>query len=293
MPDQLVELNSRLAGKIPDIATGTTSIVIHALSSPTARIRNIPVQAANTALQAVIITVATSYCGADPERTPGDVWGEAAAFIIRFYPEIMVEEVLEAFRLASSGKWHEVDIAAYRGQFTIKMVGDVMKAYIQDRNQVRSAIDRALGEMTEAHLQKQQEEKTRVAREEFWSQFCAFKTLGFVPELEDIKFFWFESIRDHGGFDDFDEEQKKELWRDSFTLLKVEMRTRSNDPGPRTTTLRRLLDQMESTGLTPEDWKGARETLYKRLLIRQALINSAMDQIEEPKEQNRNPELPF
>lgn len=276
----------------------TADIVIRALGSITSRVRNLAPKHAEDQINAAVIVAATSYCGAHPDHTSTTVWKECVGHVIRFYPDIMVEEIMEAFRLASTGKWSDLDLNAYRGQFTVNLFASVMKEYAQDRASIRIAVDGALAEMTEEHLKEVEAEKNRAAADGFFAEFQDLKARGIVPELAWIRFFWFNALRDRGALDSVDRSQKEQLWKESFSILMQEKQDFSGSNRIQTMSTVNLLTKMYQNGTTPEEWKGLRETIYKKLIIRQALMNAAMDTLPWKKLSQSVPEektedLPF
>jgi hypothetical protein len=248
-------------------------------------------------LKMAIITVATSYCSASPEHTNSIVWSESAAFLVRFYPGIIIDEVLEAFRLAVSGRWPSVDLAAYRGQFSVKILGDVMKAYVDDRNRIRMTADRVLLEMEAESLRGEEAEKSRKAREVFVREFRAMKAAGHVPPLDKILFFWFDALSAAGELSEITDEEKRELWAQAADILKAERAEEALDERMRTIGIRRLLGQWNESGVLPDEWRFRRETIYKKLLMWQVLSNAAMEQVSniitKPSRMNGDEDIPF
>lgn len=90
---------------------------------------------------AIIVTqaVARAYCGANVEQTTPSLWSECARFLAREFPGIGIEEVRNAFSLSAAGKTGE-NIIAYKGVFTLEILGRVMSAYMEYRQKITAAI---------------------------------------------------------------------------------------------------------------------------------------------------------
>lgn len=219
-------------------------------------------------------TAAFSYCGADPDRTSEVVWSECLEQAKTFYADITVDEVLEAFRLAGSGQWKDrgLKIAAYSGQFTVTIFCDIMNEYTQDRNKVKAAVDKVLGQWTEDHLEEANRRKNEKAKEQVRAEFLALKAGVLdgsrnVPDLEDVRLFWFDMLKDSGLLD-LPKDLKVELWRKSEELTRREL----SQPRDRyeANAFRAIFKALEA-GSIPSDFQSKREAIYKRLIIQASL----------------------
>lgn len=102
---------------------------------------------AGTALFLEVKYCAMTYC-ASPNTEPETI-KEATRFVISQYSTLAFHEIREAFRLAAAGKI-EASLAAYHGQFAVRILGEVLSAYDDYRTQV--------GRELRARLREQEDE---------------------------------------------------------------------------------------------------------------------------------------
>lgn len=80
---------------------------------------------------ATIGDIAVAYCGADIDLSIGAI-KESAKLLQDNFAGVGIDEIREAFKLAASKKI-DANLAAYSGQFTVRLFGDVMASYIEYR----------------------------------------------------------------------------------------------------------------------------------------------------------------
>jgi len=120
---------------------------------------------APTALLAEIKYCAITYC-ASPNTEP-ETLKESVRFVLSQYGHLNVAEIREAFRLTAAGKI-EANLNAYHGQFTIRILGDVLSGYNDMRTQVAREV--------RARLRAEQDAEQNKIFAQFLSQ--KFGTLG-------------------------------------------------------------------------------------------------------------------
>lgn len=242
------------------------------MASPSRKIRNITAPMVKVFVGS-IQTAAFSYSGAHPDKTSEVVWAECLEQAKRFYSDITVDEIIEAFRLAGSGQWkdRELDLAAYSGQFTVTTFCNVMNEYTRDRNKVKAAVDKVLGQWTEGHLEEVTRKKNEKARGQVLEAFHKLKddisNGGRVPELDEIRLFWFDLLKDTGVLD-LPRETKVFLWDKSAELVKTDL-SRPRDRYE-ANTFKAIFKALEE-GSVPDDYQSKRKAKYKRLIIQAAL----------------------
>ncbi len=292
LPAQMANLSDRVLSLQPGSSRDNVALVFRALSAPSEQIRNLQ---GNHLLKPAIMAMAASYCGASGDDTLSLVWGECADWLRKHYPSLIPDELLEAFRFASSPQCaHPVKFAAYSGRFTVEILKQVMAAYMAERNAIHQAIERGLAQMTAEQMERLEEEKNRAAKAQFLADFLRMKAEGVVPEFDEIRFWWFDSLMEAGEIS-FPESEKRELWTQAAQILRWE-RTEELGGNPfRNAKIQNLIQQWDETESVPDEWKGKRELIYKRLLIRQALINAAMDSVdvEAPTRLDGSEDIPF
>lgn len=115
---------------------------------------------------------ATTFCAAP--NTESATIDECAATILAHYSHFNVAEIREAFRMASVGEI-EVNMNAYYGLFSVRVIGEIMSAYNDYRTQAARQV--------RARMQAQQdaienERRAEILREKFGTleeQFQALK----------------------------------------------------------------------------------------------------------------------
>lgn len=226
-------------------------------------------------LSGTLFVCAVTHCGADPTKTSELVWPEVFEQAQRFFGDLTPDEFLEAFRQASAGRWKDkgLNFNAYRGQFTVKILCDVMNYYNDERKLVRADVESLLGEMTKSHLQRA-EEKNRLAREKVVKDFLELRTAiqqgkAFAPDYDKTKAYWADTLADAGIFEEIDIDEKRELWKRAGELAQSSFAV----PGKnqyQTNHLRGLLQKIKE-GAEPKEYRDRRKTAYSKLLIIHAL----------------------
>lgn len=281
-PEQLIALTERTA-KLPIVAglsKETVRLCVNSFASPSGKIKALlEVGTGKEHITAAVLTAAVSYCGANPNRTSDLVWTECVNQLARFFGDLCVNEILEAFRLAADQRWDSVNLTAYNGQFSVKVLSDVLKAYVQDRNRVKVGVDKALAQWTEEHLQQVHLQKEAAAREQFFQDFQALKArwkepfTGVESTKSEIHGYWFNALKERGVFDFIPKARREALWTESWDLLRDQTAVEAaQEKTLKVVTLNRVLQSLEG-GARPEDQKGRATAIYQRLLILEALDN--------------------
>lgn len=87
----------------------------------------------SAAVQLEIEDCATAYCAAP--NTESETITESVRFILTQFGHLNISEIRESFRLAAAGKI-EVNLNAYHGLFSVRILGDVLNAYADYRTQM-------------------------------------------------------------------------------------------------------------------------------------------------------------
>ncbi len=101
--------------------------------------------------------VSLAYCGAAIVTVPPIVWSECISLLQNQFPNIGIYEIRQAFELAAASKL-DVNIVAYRGQFTVDILGKVLSAYSEYRKAIHAAL---VNEQRKDFEQDLQEERVR------------------------------------------------------------------------------------------------------------------------------------
>lgn len=291
-PDQTANLTNRVMRIQPGSSRDNIALVLRALSSPSEQLRS---QRNDGLLKPAIMAMAASYCGASGEDTLPMVWTECADWLRKHYPALIPDELLEAFRFASSPRCPQpVNFAAYSGRFTVEILKQVMAAYMAERNAIHQAIERGLAQMTAERMKEMEVEKNRAAKAQFLAEFRQMKSDAHVPDFDKIYFWWFEALAEAGEVQ-FPADEKRELWTQAAQILRTERLEDAHSDRFHTIGIRKILSEWTEIEAVPAEWKPRREMIYKKLLIRQALINAAMDREEvvRPERLDGADEIPF
>ena len=225
---------------------------------------------------------ASLYMGAKPPESKDDeekimLYQKAAQFIIENFSWISINEIDEAFALASSGKI-KANLKAYYGTFSIEAIGELLQAYKAYRNRVLAAVEEEI-------KKKKREEEEKINKEmlndEARAAFCA-EVLKWVamanedcPPFED----WREipSIKAEAAFKSgaiiFEGEESKikaEIWRKAgkITLDEMQRETRQEiDEGRKGASSIKALLKTIKEGQKPKGYEGKRQKIYSQLLL--------------------------
>lgn len=152
---------------------------------------------------------ATAFCAAP--NTESTTIDECAATILSHYPHLNISEIREAFRMASVGET-EVNLNAYYGLFSVRIVGDILAAYSDVRTQaVRQMRARLQAEQDAA----ENEQRAEILKGKFGTlseQFADLKTKNDkYPRWQDLPA-WFceKAIREN--IVEFSHDEKGKTW---------------------------------------------------------------------------------
>lgn len=108
--------------------------------------------------------VARVYCGINLEDDD-DFVETCVTFVLKNFAHLGVDELKESFSLAAAGKLGEIDLSAYYGKFTVKILGEVLRKYQSFRNRVVQELRKVQEKIAEA----EQTARQRVNQEK-WRQ---------------------------------------------------------------------------------------------------------------------------
>lgn len=157
--------------------------------------------------------IATDYTGADPEQCTG-AFKECAKLLIEKFGGLGMDEVKEAFAMASVGILGDVNLVSYRGVFTVAMFGAILQAYTVYRNRILWQISESekMEEMQrrELEMEKKNEVVRRVVIERF-NLFCQVNDQ--IENIDQIPSHWARILRDAGLI-----ESDKSAWVEAKNL---------------------------------------------------------------------------
>lgn len=114
---------------------------------------------------------ATTFCAAP--NTESVTIDECAATVLSHYSHFNVSEIREAFRMASVGEI-EVNMNAYYGLFSVRVIGEIMSAYNEHRTQAARQV-RARMQAEQDAIENQQ--RAEILRERFGTLEGQFQAL--------------------------------------------------------------------------------------------------------------------
>lgn len=112
-------------------------------------------------LKEVISTIWEHYCGANPELLTVEFETEVIDLITNKFGSLGINEIKEAFRLASINIIHS-DLRSFNGRISTQTIGNTLQAYSEYRKPVvaelkRIALEKERLEMNEADKKKKEE----------------------------------------------------------------------------------------------------------------------------------------
>jgi hypothetical protein len=141
-----------------------------------------------------IRTIWTHYCGANPEYLTPEFEKEAIELIKKKFAMLGVNEIKEAFRLASTNVIN-ADMRAFSGRINIQVIGNVLSSYVNYRNPILSQILKEREtEQTNNQIQEQQEKRAKYKKEVIdW-----FNSKPSVKSWNDVRFYQFDVLEQEG-----------------------------------------------------------------------------------------------
>lgn len=159
-PDERLQKKLQPASKFEEskvsalVKAASNGITINSL-------RNADALRCSAVLQLEIEDCAAAYCAAP--NTEGETIVEAVRFALSQFGHLNIGEVREAFRLAAAGKI-EVDLNAYHGLFSVRILGSVLSAYADYRTQIAREIR---SRENAAHLDTENAQRADAMKEHF------------------------------------------------------------------------------------------------------------------------------
>ena len=182
------------------------------------------------AIGAALSLCAEIYCGIKENTMNENVLVECSKFVYKYYKDLGILELKEAFEMAANNKFERINMKAFYGQFNVSMLGDILSAYKSERNKVLNKImyehERAVSGESFMDII---EHKNYVARQEVIAEFKAemekrkngqelkYKT------IDDIRIHWPRILIDHGIIE-LPIERKREIWNEAKELVMKKLR---------------------------------------------------------------------
>lgn len=154
-------------------------------------------------LDEVIADIWEHYCGAHIDNLNEAFKKEARQLIIEKFGNLGVNEIREAFRLASVNVLN-VNLTSYGGKVGLQVIGDCLSKYVEHRRPIAAEIRKAQQQQQqlaqqEADFKKKQEFEAYVLE---W-----FETMKGKVALADCKFYFYDTLEAHGKVSTTPEQQ--------------------------------------------------------------------------------------
>ncbi len=184
-----------------------------------------------TGLSIAIPLCAELYCGIRKSEFNENVLVECVKFVVKHYADLGVIEIKEAFEMASTNKFQNVNMKAYYGQFNISMLGDILTAYKIERNKV-------LNKILDQHQKSQnnQIDESEVRRRNLMARQQVIKEFQIEQSSKSKKFTHFSDIPNHWskilieeGIISLNDNRKREIWSEAQESVKNNLRHTAND----------------------------------------------------------------
>lgn len=211
--------------------------------------------------------IATDYTGADPEQCKG-AFKECAKLLLEKFGGLGMDEVKEAFAMASAGILGDVNLVSYRGVFTVAMFGAVLQAYTVYRNKILWQISESEKMEEIMRRELEMEKKNEVVRAVVIERFHLFCQVNDkIENIDQIPAHWARILRDADLI-----ESSKSAWVEAKNLACKEFLQAFSDRQP----FLAIPDNQRATvaaqiGLDanyfPEELRPRAEVLYGKLLI--------------------------
>lgn len=231
-------------------------IVRSALGENIAAARKVNFKQLVAAIGVELEFAAKAYTGCT--EVNGDVFQEMTEFVFLKFSHLGVMEIREAFRLAAA-KEIAADLSAYYGFFTIKALGDVLRAYNLYRNKVVAEMQQIESAAVEQHV-LQLNKKVWNSEEWAWCRASFFGSRE-VIEVDHV------SVADYNYFVEpvvkqIPEDERREDWQKAWDLSIADVQA---GIGRGEVGMSELLRKVQAGGFD-EGFRDKRLNYYKRLL---------------------------
>lgn len=230
-------------------------------------------------VQQMIYSVAILYTSANfdkqPKRDVDILINESANFVIKNFPMLSVGEIKTAFEFAAC---HKIDanLSAWNGKLTIQMLGDVLSAYYQFRQNAIARFDNKVELILLRQKSQDCDKRNEQAKQAVIDLFNELKqTYQQTGEIEQGKIKPYQGkILVDSGLITFTTGEKiaihKEAKKQAIRELKNDIQDVNQKPANRRT-LKSMLSEIES-GAEQEGFKSRVNSLYSILLIKKAIL---------------------
>ena len=273
MLSQESKLNIQQAAKIQaiDISEKQIEIVLSGMRLP---IRQMDEKKQTELLVQSLYYVASAYCGVNWDNTNGMILNACAEEITRNFGMLGIDEIREAFSLASLGTF-EAEMTAWRGVFTVSIVLRVLSGYKAYRNKIQKAILAELEKENELERIEIEKQKAENVKKEIENEFLNAKEQStslkpIYTNWKAIPHYWAKSLVE-SGLIIISPERKKEIFEQAKTeatkeLIELSQQAPSEWKRGEAKKIVQAISSMKAEN-TPEDFIFRSNNNYSRLLV--------------------------
>jgi len=267
------KLNIQQAAKVQaiNISEKQIEIVLSGMSLP---IRQMDEKKQTELLVQALYYVASVYCGVNWDNTNEIILTACAEEVTRNFGMLGIDEIREAFSLASMGTF-EAEMTAWRGVFTVSIVLRVLNGYKAYRNKIQKAILVELEKENELERIEIDKQKAERVKKEIEQEFLNAKEQagGLKPiytNWKAIPHYWAKSLIEDGIID-ISPERKKEIFKEAqkeskIELIELSQQAPSEWKRGEAKAIVKAIDSMKAEN-TPDEFIFRCNNNYSRLLI--------------------------
>lgn len=197
-------------------------------------------------------------------------------FIIENFQMLNVNEILDAFKLASLGKT-DASLQTYHGKFTIDLLSDVLKKYLAYRNRIICEFNDRKKRLSKQQQQEHIEQKNHEARKKIIEQFKTLKKqFHDSGEFDENKIKSYQAkILIDAGLIDIPEDEKRQIFKQAKINVKKRLKSDISNPRTKSTEIRSFRNMLKSieAGQENSSLKSQIISEYSILLIKKSIIS--------------------
>jgi hypothetical protein len=164
-------------------------------------------------IKETIRVIWTHYCGANPDFLTQEFEDEAIDLIKKKFGMLGVNEIKEAFRLASVNVISS-DMRAFHGRINTQVIGNVLSSYLEYRKPIAAEILR----MKTQQQKEEEEEKAQLDMIEYQKKVLEwFESKELPKDIYDCPFYFFDTLAELSLIE-ITKEQKHEYFRKAKVL---------------------------------------------------------------------------
>lgn len=271
MPDSTQSIIQKVKIQGNDISPQQIEIVLSGMRFP---IREMETKKKEALLIQSLYYVGSAYCGVNWDNTSEVILASCAEEVSRNFGSLGIDEIREAFNLASLGRF-DAEMTAWRGVFTISIVLSVLNGYKAYRNKIQKAILAELEKENELERIELDRKKNEEVQKEIVESFEAAQNSAIAgrpifTSFRSVPHYWAKPLSELGHLP-LDSERKKEIFHLAQTEAKkelIEISQSGNSEWKRgeAKAIIKALDNLKQTEM-PSDFIFRANNNYCRLLV--------------------------